>query len=61
MSLQYCIVGGGIVGLATATEILARDPAARILVLEKEAGFGEQKQPQRYDCQHHPLVDENPG
>lgn len=41
MSLQYCIVGGGIVGLATATDILARDPAARILVIEKEAGFGE--------------------
>ncbi|TIS97584.1 L-2-hydroxyglutarate oxidase [Mesorhizobium sp.] len=41
MTFQYCIVGGGIVGLATASDILARDPAARILVIEKEAGFGE--------------------
>ena len=41
MSFQYCVVGGGIVGLATATDILARDPAARVLVIEKETGFGE--------------------
>jgi (S)-2-hydroxyglutarate dehydrogenase len=41
MSFQYCVVGGGIVGLATATNILARDPAARVLIIEKEAGFGE--------------------
>ncbi|RWO30994.1 MAG: L-2-hydroxyglutarate oxidase [Mesorhizobium sp.] len=41
MTFQYCIVGGGIVGLATASDILARDRAARILVIEKEAGFGE--------------------
>jgi L-2-hydroxyglutarate oxidase len=41
MSFQYCVVGGGIVGLATATDILARDPAARLLIIEKEAGFGE--------------------
>jgi L-2-hydroxyglutarate oxidase len=41
MSFQYCVVGGGIVGLATATAILARDPAARLLIIEKEAGFGE--------------------
>jgi L-2-hydroxyglutarate oxidase len=33
MTFQYCIVGGGIVGLATASDILARDPAARILVI----------------------------
>jgi L-2-hydroxyglutarate oxidase len=41
MSFQYCVVGGGIVGFATATDILARDPAARLLIIEKEAGFGE--------------------
>ncbi|MDH2329024.1 L-2-hydroxyglutarate oxidase [Cereibacter sp. SYSU M97828] len=36
---QYCIIGGGIVGLATAAEIARRDPAARILLLEKEDRF----------------------
>lgn len=30
------IIGGGIVGLATARECLRRNPAARVLVLEKE-------------------------
>jgi L-2-hydroxyglutarate oxidase len=41
MNHQYCIIGGGIVGLATALEILARDPAARLVLIEKEAGFGQ--------------------
>ncbi|WP_136684283.1 L-2-hydroxyglutarate oxidase [Falsirhodobacter xinxiangensis] len=36
---QYCIIGGGIVGLATAAELARRDPAARILLLEKEDRF----------------------
>ncbi|RWR04967.1 L-2-hydroxyglutarate oxidase [Paenirhodobacter populi] len=40
MDYQYCVVGGGIIGLATAAELAARDPAARILLIEKEAGFG---------------------
>ncbi|TDQ83022.1 L-2-hydroxyglutarate oxidase [Dongia mobilis] len=40
MTYQYGIIGGGILGLATAREIRRRDPAARILLLEKEAGFG---------------------
>ncbi|MES1951447.1 hydroxyglutarate oxidase [Salinisphaera sp. S4-8] len=31
------VVGGGIVGLATARELLRREPARRVLVLEKEA------------------------
>lgn len=31
------VVGGGIVGLATALDLQARHPAARILLLEKEA------------------------
>jgi len=30
------VIGGGIVGLATAREILARRPSARLVVLEKE-------------------------
>ena len=37
---RYCLVGGGIVGLATAAEIKARDPAASILLVEKEASLG---------------------
>ena len=39
MTYRHCIVGGGIVGLATAAELIRRDPAARIIVLEKEAGL----------------------
>jgi L-2-hydroxyglutarate oxidase LhgO len=34
------VVGGGIVGLATAFELLRRKPDASVLVLEKEAGVG---------------------
>jgi L-2-hydroxyglutarate oxidase len=41
MSYEYCIIGGGIIGLATAAEITARDPAARIVLIEKEAEFGQ--------------------
>jgi L-2-hydroxyglutarate oxidase len=40
MDYSYVIIGGGIVGLATARELIARDPAARIVLLEKEADFG---------------------
>lgn len=36
MDYTYCVIGGGIVGLATALELGTRDPGARILVLEKE-------------------------
>jgi L-2-hydroxyglutarate oxidase len=39
MTYSHCIIGGGIVGLATAREILRRDPRARIVLVEKEAGF----------------------
>jgi (S)-2-hydroxyglutarate dehydrogenase len=39
-SYQYCIVGGGILGLATAAEIGSRDPSASIILVEKEADFG---------------------
>jgi hypothetical protein len=34
---DVAIVGGGIVGLATAREILGRFPNKRVVVLEKEA------------------------
>lgn len=33
---DYCIVGGGIVGLATALKIVKSEPEARLLLLEKE-------------------------
>lgn len=35
---DYCIVGGGIVGLATARALLRREPGARLILVEKEAG-----------------------
>jgi (S)-2-hydroxyglutarate dehydrogenase len=33
---DFCVVGGGIVGLATAREILQRRPGASLVLLEKE-------------------------
>lgn len=36
MIYDYCIIGGGIVGLATARALLKRHPAAGIVILEKE-------------------------
>jgi L-2-hydroxyglutarate oxidase len=33
---DFCIIGGGIVGVATAREILRRRPGASLLLLEKE-------------------------
>ena len=35
------IIGGGIVGLATAYQITQRFPATSILILEKESGVGQ--------------------
>lgn len=37
MSYDLAVIGGGIVGIATALRHLQRNPAARIVVLEKEA------------------------
>lgn len=37
---DFCIVGGGIVGLATALAITRRLPNASVLVLEKESSLG---------------------
>ncbi|MBS0377406.1 MAG: L-2-hydroxyglutarate oxidase [Proteobacteria bacterium] len=39
MKVDFCIVGGGIVGLATARALLERRPGASLLVLEKEAAL----------------------
>src|SRR5580698_1925596 len=40
MTQRIAIVGGGIVGLATAYRLLERFPAANLLLLEKESGPG---------------------
>ena len=39
MIYSHCIIGGGIVGLATAMEVMRRDKAARIVLIEKENGY----------------------
>ncbi|MDY7564134.1 L-2-hydroxyglutarate oxidase [Pseudomonas sp. RTC3] len=36
MTYDFCIIGGGIVGLATAMELLKRQPTASLVILEKE-------------------------
>jgi len=41
MVYEYCIIGGGIVGLATAMRILERHPGAGVVVLEKENGCAQ--------------------
>lgn len=37
---EYCIIGGGIVGVATAMKLIESDPGARVLLLEKETKPG---------------------
>ena len=39
MIYDYCVIGGGIVGLATAMKLLELRPGASLLLLEKEAGW----------------------
>lgn len=36
MRVDYCVIGGGIVGLATAYQVLRKQPDASLLLLEKE-------------------------
>ena len=36
---DFCVVGGGIVGLATAMALLQRRPGASLLLLEKETAL----------------------
>ena len=38
---DIAIIGGGIIGLATARELLRRYPALRVAVVEKEAAIGQ--------------------
>jgi (S)-2-hydroxyglutarate dehydrogenase len=40
MRYDFCIIGGGIVGMATAMNLVRRHPGASILVLEKERTLG---------------------
>lgn len=40
MKYDFCIIGGGIVGCATAYKILEQYPSASLLLLEKETGPG---------------------
>jgi len=40
MLYDYCVIGGGIVGLATAMKLLEAQPSARLVIIEKEAGCG---------------------
>jgi L-2-hydroxyglutarate oxidase len=37
MTYDFCVIGGGIVGLATAMTLLRREPSASLLLLEKES------------------------
>jgi len=39
MKYDYCIIGGGILGLATAMTLLEHLPSAKVVVLEKEHGL----------------------
>src|ERR1700742_364790 len=41
MSSTVAIIGGGIVGLATAHQLLQRVPSTKLILLEKESGPGK--------------------
>jgi L-2-hydroxyglutarate oxidase len=38
---DYCVIGGGIVGLATTMELLKRQPGSSIVILEKEQSLAQ--------------------
>ncbi len=40
MIYDYCIIGGGIVGLATAMALLEQHPGMSLIILEKETSLG---------------------
>ena len=40
MRLDFAVVGGGLIGLATARALLDRRPGARLAVFEKESELG---------------------
>jgi L-2-hydroxyglutarate oxidase len=41
LTFDYCVIGGGIVGLATTMALLKKRPGARIVILEKESGLAQ--------------------
>src|ERR1017187_1676067 len=41
MIFDYCVIGGGIVGLATAMELLRRRPDSTLILLEKESALAQ--------------------
>ncbi|MBT7406368.1 MAG: FAD-dependent oxidoreductase, partial [Opitutae bacterium] len=41
MKTDICIIGGGILGLATAYQILKKHPLKKIVVLEKESSLAK--------------------
>lgn len=40
MQYEFCVIGAGIVGLATARALLRRFPGASLIVVDKERGLG---------------------
>jgi len=41
VEFDYCVIGGGIVGLATAIELLKRRPGSGLILLEKESSLAQ--------------------
>lgn len=41
MSYDYCVVGGGIVGLSVALSLSEREPSAQVVLVEKENAVGQ--------------------
>ena len=41
MVFDYCVIGGGIVGLATTMELLKRRPGSSLVILEKESSLAQ--------------------
>jgi (S)-2-hydroxyglutarate dehydrogenase len=41
LTFDYCVIGGGIVGLATTMALLKKRPGTRIVILEKENGLAQ--------------------
>jgi (S)-2-hydroxyglutarate dehydrogenase len=39
--LRYVVIGGGILGLATARQLVSSEPGAEVLVLEREQGLAQ--------------------
>jgi len=40
---DYCVIGGGIVGMSTAMSLLRQRPGARLVLVEKEAGVARHR------------------